>query len=482
MNKQEKVKNYTYDLQYIYVALMVSKPILFARCSNILKPEYFHDKLKPTIKFIIDHYSTYSDVPSPVVIAASTKLDIVDLSDEDSDEWFYTEIEQFCIHRAMELVIMDSSDFVEYGTYFEVQKRLDEALSIRLTSDLGTNIFDDPEARLKRMVDKTNIVSTGWKSLDWILYGGFDKGSLNIFAAPSGLGKSLFLQNLAVNWSSAGKDVVYITLELSEDLVCARLDAMLTGLRSGTVYKEIHEVVRRENALTGYGKLIVKKFPEVGTTANMIKSYLKEYQIKFGKMPDALLIDYMDLMYPNNSKIDVGNLFAKDKFVAEEMRGLFGEFALVGATASQLNRSAVNAAGEFDHSHIAGGMSKINTADNVFSIFTTDAMKARGEYSIKCLKVRSSPATGKMLSLAYDIDCLRIIDMPVYEGQEDNINTAHKSEPSAYPIYSPTKSSAPWDDAPKNEFVDLITTQKKVIPVSSPGNKMLDRLAKNKTR
>lgn len=515
-NTPEKVKNYTYDLQYIYVALMVSKPELFVRCMSILKPDYFHDKLKSTINFIFDHYDIYGKVPSATIIHASTKLEIIDLSDDDSDDWFSKEIEIFCIHRAMELVIMDSSDFVEYGTYYSVRERLDEALSIRLSSDIGTNLFDDPEARLKKIMDKSNVVSTGFKSLDYLLYDGFTKGALNIFAAPSGVGKSLFLQNLAVNWASMGKDVVYISLELSEELVCARLDAMVTGIKSGQVYKNPGDVARIEKGLSGrFGKLIVKKLPEVGTTSNVIKAYLKEYQIKFGKLPDALLIDYMDLMYPNNSKVDVGNLFTKDKFVAEEMRGLYGEFQMVGATASQLNRSAVNAAGEFDHSHIAGGMSKINTADNVFSIFTTEAMKARGEYLLKCLKIRSSNATGRSLTMAYDADSLRISDMPDYEGKgfetsysgsnSNNSNSSStvystkeeytkpeqkmsateyfaKHEPEPYPPYKPTKSVAPWDDVieqvDKDRQIQADTQRNVIIPKKSKSDSILGKLDK----
>jgi hypothetical protein len=101
--------------------------------------------------------------------------------------------------------------------------------------------------------------------------------------------------------------------------------------------------------------------------------------------------------------------------VAEEMRALFSEYHVLSATASQLNRASVEAH-EFDHSHIAGGISKINTADNVFGIFTSAAMRERGEYQIQFLKTRSSSAVGQRISLQFDSATLRITD--VDEGEQ----------------------------------------------------------------
>jgi hypothetical protein len=74
-----------------------------------------------------------------------------------------------------------------------------------------------------------------------------------------------------------------------------------------------------------------------------------------------------------------------------------------------LNRSAVEEV-EFDHSHIAGGISKINTADYVFGIFTSRSMKERGKYQIQCMKSRSSTGVGTKIDLEYNIDTMRITD------------------------------------------------------------------------
>lgn len=228
-------------------------------------------------------------------------------------------------------------------------------------------------------------------------------------------GKSLFLQNIALNWVFANKNVIYFTLELSEDLVSLRLDAMVAEISTKDVFRDIDKAalaikMRSKQA----GTLIVKKLPEAGTTANDLRAFLKEYQIKTGIRPDAIIVDYLDLMHPNNRKINPSDLFVKDKYTSEEMRALAGEYGLLCVTASQLNRSSVEAS-EFDHSHIAGGISKINTADNVFGIFTSSTMRERGVYQLQFLKTRSSSAVGQKIDLAFDNTTLRITDPDDYD-------------------------------------------------------------------
>jgi hypothetical protein len=101
--------------------------------------------------------------------------------------------------------------------------------------------------------------------------------------------------------------------------------------------------------------------------------------------------------------------------VSEELRNLATEKNLLMCTASQLNRASVEEI-EFDHSHIAGGLSKVQTADNVFGIFTSRAMKERGRYQIQFMKTRSSSGVGQKIDLEFDIDTLRIRDLA--EDQE----------------------------------------------------------------
>jgi len=162
--------------------------------------------------------------------------------------------------------------------------------------------------------------------------------------------------------------------------------------------------------------LRIKYLPS-GSTVNDLRSYLKELQIQTGKKIDCICIDYLDLLMPATKKVAAGDLFIKDKYVTEEVRNFSMETQCVTVTASQLNRSAVEEI-EFDHSHIAGGISKIQTADNVIGIFTSNAMRERGQYQLQLLKTRSSSGVGSKINLVFDRDSLRISD-DTSEGFDD---------------------------------------------------------------
>ena len=143
---------------------------------------------------------------------------------------------------------------------------------------------------------------------------------------------------------------------------------------------------------------------------NDIRSYIKEVQVQTGIKVDFIMCDYLDLLMPVSAKVSPNDLFVKDKYVSEELRNLAKELNVLFVTASQLNRSAVEEI-EFDHSHISGGISKINTADNLFGIFTSRSMREHGKYQLQLMKTRSSSGVGQKIELEFDIDSLRIRDL-----------------------------------------------------------------------
>lgn len=228
-------------------------------------------------------------------------------------------------------------------------------------------------------------------------------------------GKSVFLANMAVNWCLAGMNVLYLTFELSENLVSMRVDSMVTGIASKDIFRKIDDVEMKVKLIGKKSGAFQVKYMPTGKTANDLRSYIKEYETKTGKKVDAILVDYLDLMHPIGKKISAENLFVKDKYVSEELRNLSMELNTITVSASQLNRSSVEEI-EFDHSHISGGISKINTADNLFGIFTSRAMRERGRYQLQLMKTRSSSGVGSKIDLNFDIDSLRITDLE--EGEE----------------------------------------------------------------
>jgi archaellum biogenesis ATPase FlaH len=404
--------DYGYEIQKLYLEMMLADAATFARCQSIFDHTLFDRKLQVPAEFINEYIKQHSVMPTEEIINAACSSNFkvsYDLREEHFD-WLMNDFETFIRHKGLEKAILESADLLEKGEYGPVEEKIKKAVQIGLTKDMGTNYFEDPRARLMKIKDKNGQIGTGWKSLDDKLFGGMNRGELNIFAAASGGGKSLFLANLGCNWALQGLNVIYLTFELSEELVGMRVDSMMTGVPSREVFKSIDDVEMKVKILGKKSGHFQIKYMPSGKTANDIRSYLKEYEIKMGHKVDVLLVDYLDLLMPISIKISPENLFIKDKYVSEELRNLAMEKQCIFVTASQLNRSAVEEV-EFDHSHISGGLSKIQTADNVIGIFTSRAMRERGRYQIQLMKTRSSSGVGMKLDLEFNVDTLRITDL-----------------------------------------------------------------------
>jgi len=402
---------YTIDLQRLFLEMMLNDAESYVRVQNIFNAENFDKSLREPAKFIEKHTSEYSTMPTADQINAATgsKLKPVKELTEGHYDWFMSEFEAFTRRNELERAILKSADLLEKGEYDPVEKLIKDAVQISLTKDLGIEYWEDPRARLMALKDGNGQVSTGWANLDKKLFGGFNRGELNIFAGGSGSGKSLFMQNLAVNWTMAGLNGVYLTLELSEGLCAMRLDSMVSEIPTKDVFKDL-DTLEMKIGMAGKkaGSLRIKYMP-AQSNINDIRSYIKELQVKIGKKLDYICVDYLDLLMPVSAKVSPNDQFIKDKYVSEELRNLAKEMDFIMVTASQLNRAAVEEI-EFDHSHIAGGISKINTADNVIGIFTSRAMRERGRYQIQFMKTRSSSGVGQKVDLEFDNNSLRIRD------------------------------------------------------------------------
>jgi KaiC/GvpD/RAD55 family RecA-like ATPase len=409
-------KQFGTDVQKLFIEMMLSDGQSYVRVQNIYNPTNFDRSLKSAAEFIKTHCADHSVMPLFEQINAVTGNNFQKIPDltEDHQNWFMEEFEQFTKQKELERAILKAADLLEKGDFDPVEKLIKDAVQISLTKDLGMDFWADPEAMFERYFDNGGQVSTGWPQLDRVLYGGFSRGELNIFAGGSGSGKSLVMMNIALNWVQAGLHGVYVTLELSEELTGLRTAAMLTNMGTreiradkGTAALKVTMVGKRA------GSYQVKALP-AQSNINDIRAYLKEYQIKTGRRVDFIMVDYLDLLMPVSAKVNPNDLFVKDKYVSEELRNLAKELGILMVTASQLNRSAVEEV-EFDHSHISGGISKINTADNVFGIFTSRAMKERGRYQIQAMKTRNSTGNGQKIELDYNIDTMRITD----SGEEE---------------------------------------------------------------
>ena len=440
------LKEYGLEIQRLFLEMMLQDAGSYVRVQNIYNPENFDRSLRPAAEFIKRHSADYKTLPTVEQIAASTGIKLVHTPDlnEGHFEWFMQEFESFTRRQELERAILKSADLLEKGDYDPVEKLIKDAVQISLTKDMGIDYFEDPAARINRYFNSGGQVSTGWPQMDRLLYGGFSRGELNIFAGGSGSGKSLVMMNIALNWLQQGLSGVYVSLELSEDLCALRTDAMLTNMGTKEIRKDIDTTELKVKMMSKKsGQYRVKALP-AQSNINDIRSYIKEVQIQTGLRVDFIMVDYLDLLMPVSAKVSPNDLFVKDKYVSEELRNLAKELNVLFVTASQLNRSEVEEV-EFDHSHISGGISKINTADNVFGIFTSRAMKERGRYQIQCMKSRSSTGVGQKIDLEYNIETMRITD----SGESaDESSGGFVKKPS---IYDSIKTQSRVSDSTDNE-------------------------------
>ena len=405
--------DYDVKVQRLMLEIMMGAPSIFARVQNIYDPGLFDRSIKPAAQFLADYADEYHAIPTPAQIFAKTNIQLnpAETVTSDIEEWCLTEFEGFIKHESLKRAILESADMIERGEYEPIERLIKDAVQIGLTRDLGINYYDNPRERLLALKSENGQMSTGWKTLDNAIFGGFNRGELEIFAGPSGAGKSLFLQNLSMNWSELGLPGVYITLELSQGLSAMRMDSMTVGISSKEIFKSLDDVdLKVRMKAKKSAPIQIKKLP-AQSTVNDIRAYIKELQIQSGMKIEYICVDYLDLLMPVSVKVSPSDLFVKDKYVSEELRNLAEELDVVMVSASQLNRGAVEEI-EFNHSHISGGISKINTADNVFGIFTSRSMRENGQYQLQMMKTRNSSGFGQKIDLQFDVASLRITDYP----------------------------------------------------------------------
>jgi hypothetical protein len=274
--QKSNVLNYSYDVQKLYLEMFMSDAVTFVRCASIFDPENFDRKLQETAEFIKEYVDQYKIMPETSIVNASCNVDMNPVQlPEENYIWLMNEFEQFSRHKGLERAIIKSADLLERGDYGPVEKMIKDAVQISLQKDMGTDYFEDPRARLEGLKNSNGQISTGWPSVDKKLYGGFNRGELNIWCAASGGGKSLFLANLGCNWALQGLNVLYLTFELSEALVAMRMDSMLTGIATREVFKNLDDVELKVRMLGKQSGSIQIKYMPSGKNTNDIRAYLK---------------------------------------------------------------------------------------------------------------------------------------------------------------------------------------------------------------
>ena len=115
--------NYNEETQELFLKFLISDPDLFARCQNIVKPEYFNMKYRQAVKLFISHSTDFNSIPTPEQVSAASGVTIEPIPNvtPDHHDWFLKEFETFCRHKALEKAIIESTDLLEDQDYGAVE-------------------------------------------------------------------------------------------------------------------------------------------------------------------------------------------------------------------------------------------------------------------------------------------------------------------------------------------------------------------------
>lgn len=418
--------------QKTLIELIYSDPSVFARVKPILKPEYFDKKFQPTISYLLDFSNQFNTLPLLEQLNNEVRLDYNKINGIENNVNTQSSIlwmaEQFIKKRALEIAVEKAYGLIAKGETSGIDKIIKDAQQISLQKDLGMNFWDKPAEWLEQQESEQGILPTGWNTFDELMYGGFGWGELNYVVAPVNSGKSLCMQNLAINWSMMGYNVLFFTLEMNRRLVGKRMASMVSSVPYRDIRKDINKVsdsiiYKRKDIQPGI--LQIADLP-IGCNANDIESFIQEFEIEKNVIPNIIIIDYADIMTPCDRRIDPNNLNRVDKAISLELRDIARERTRNGKntmvlTASQITKESMDEM-EFGMSNVAGGTTKTQNADNIFSVRTNDAMKQRGEYEFKFLKTRNSGSKDKKLKMKFNVDTLLISDLEEVQVQNPIFN------------------------------------------------------------
>lgn len=406
---------------------------------EVLETDFFeYEHIKIFAKIIFDYRSEYRSHPSYSTLETLMKTALEGYTDAEQEmvmTFFETTIAEcgeladaqfikdlaldFCKKRKLYGAMVRSIDLLEKQKFDEIKIQIEEAIKLGNDNNCGHDYKMDFEERYQ--IKARNPVSTGWQLMDDITHGGAGKGELGVVIAATGGGKSIALCHLSAQAVADGKTVVYYTLELSEEVVGQRHDAWMTGisLNALSAYKE--EIFDKVKDVEG--ELIVKNYPTQSASIATLERHLEKL-IMLGKSIDMIVVDYGDLLKPTKSyqqkRMELSDIY-------EELRGLAGKYECPVWTASQTNRSGLNAE-IITMEAISEAYAKCFCADFIFSISRTIEDKNQNTGRIFIAKNRNGiDATVFPIFMDPEYVKIRVME-PTGESVEDIVVNAAKRQ------------------------------------------------------
>jgi replicative DNA helicase len=449
------------------VEILVLRNLLFneeylRKVIPFIKADYFEDPhQKVVFEEILNFVNEYNKVTTKEVlyIEVEKRQDINDtsfqeitklisyLEDVPTDyEWLLSTTENWCKDRAIYLALIESIALAdgkdESKDRGAIPSILSDALAVSFDTHIGHDYLQDYEERYESYHRKEDTIPFDLEFFDKITKGGLPNKTLNIALAGTGVGKSLFMCHFASAVLLQGKNVLYITCEMSEEKIAERIDANLLNVN----IQEITDLpkVMFENKVTNLaqktqGTLIIKEYPTASAHSGHFKSLLNELALKKSFRPDIIFIDYLNICassrYRGNSNV---NSYSYIKAIAEELRGLAVEANLPIVSATQTTRSGYGSS-DVELTDTSESFGLPATADLMFALISTDELEELGQIMVKQLKNRYNDLNmNKRFVVGVDRAKMRLYDCE--QSAQNDILDSGKEEEYTYEEQKPKKS------------------------------------------
>ncbi len=398
------------------------------------------DYLRIFLQKITDYREKYNRHPSVEAIATILKTDL-DNEDEviqrQVREYFLrihnremTDIEfiketslDFCRKQNLKEAMLKSVGLLQNCSFDEISTVINDALKLGSENNFGYDYMADFEARF---IPRHRIpCTTGWQEIDQLCGGGLGKSELGVVVAPTGAGKSMVLVHLGSQAVKEGKTVVHYTMELQDTIIATRYDSCITGYPLSDIINFKEEVYDEIKDLDG--TLIVKEYPTKSASTATIKAHLAKL-IKRGIKPGMIIVDYADLLKPTVVRKEKRSELES---IYEELRAISTEYQCPVWTASQTNRSGLNAE-VITMEQISEAFNKCFVADFIFSISRTIEDKQNNLGKMFIAKNRNGP-DGMVYNIFMDTSNVSIKIMPPQTTSSVNGNTVMTGPPPLGP-------------------------------------------------
>ena len=415
-----------------------------------LSKEYFVEHADRLLYDQINSFiSKYNNLPTKealVIELDGTQLkneefeEVTDLltyvEEQDNEQpdlsWLLETTEKFCQDKAIYNAVVKSIKILDEPEKSNSDKGaipelLTDALSVNFDPHVGHDYLLDSDDRYLFYHRTEKKIPFDLEFFNKITQGGLSNKTLNIALAGTGVGKSLFMCHVASNALSQGNNVLYITLEMSEERIAERIDANLLNIKLDDLIslpKKMYEKKIDDLKSTVKGRLIIKEYPTAAASTNHFRALLNELNLKKNFKPDLIFVDYINICA--SSRIRAGqyvNSYSYIKSIAEELRGLAVEYDVPIMSATQTNRAGFqNTDVGLEDTSESFGLPA--TADFMFAIISNDNLDADGQILIKQLKNRySDPTSNKKFLVGVDRAKMKLIDLGEKASQADLVDT-----------------------------------------------------------